>query len=176
MTTMVSASAIASSCECVTCTKVRPSSFCQRRSSARIWMRRKGSSADSGSSSSSTRGSVMSARASATRCCWPPDSSPGLRAARWPMATRSSRSLARLWRSALPMPFILRLKATLSVAERCGKSAKLWNIMAVPRAAAGRLVMLRLSSRMSPLVTDSWPAIMRSVVLLPQPEGPSRQQ
>ena len=48
--------------------------------------------------------------------------------------------------------------------------------MAVPRAAAGSVVMLRFSSRMSPLVTDSWPAIMRSVVVLPQPEGPSRQQ
>jgi hypothetical protein len=31
------------------------------------------SSADSGSSSSSTRGLGASARASATRCCWPPD-------------------------------------------------------------------------------------------------------
>ena len=48
--------------------------------------------------------------------------------------------------------------------------------MAVPRAAAGRSVMLRFSSNMSPLVTDSCPAIMRKVVLLPQPEGPSRQQ
>ena len=92
------------------------------------------------------------------------------------MATRSSRSRALAWRSALATPFILRLKATLSSAERCGNSAKLWNIMAVPRAAAGRSVMLRFSSRMSPLVTDSCPAIMRSVVLLPQPEGPSRQQ
>ena len=36
--------------------------------------RRNSSSADSGSSSSSTRGLVISARASATRCCWPPDS------------------------------------------------------------------------------------------------------
>ena len=32
------------------------------------------SSADSGSSSSSTSGWMASARASATRCCWPPDS------------------------------------------------------------------------------------------------------
>ncbi|EWS58853.1 hypothetical protein Y695_04661 [Hydrogenophaga sp. T4] len=92
------------------------------------------------------------------------------------MATRSSRSCACFSRVVLSTPFIFRLKATLSSAERCGNSAKLWNIMAVPRAAAGRLVMLRFSSRMSPLVVLSWPAIMRSVVLLPQPEGPSRQQ
>ena len=41
--------------------------------------RRNGSSADSGSSSSSTCGSVISARASATRCCWPPESCAGSR-------------------------------------------------------------------------------------------------
>ncbi len=40
-------------------------------------MRSCSSSAESGSSSSSTRGSVMAARASATRCCWPPESCAG---------------------------------------------------------------------------------------------------
>ena len=68
ITTIWSASAIASSCECVTWTNVNPSSCCQRFNSARICTRRKGSSAESGSSSSSTRGSVISARAKATRC------------------------------------------------------------------------------------------------------------
>ena len=41
--------------------------------------RRKGSSADSGSSSRRICGSVMSARASATRCCCPPDNCAGTR-------------------------------------------------------------------------------------------------
>ena len=52
-----------------------------RRCSARISPRRRSrtlaSSADSGSSSSSSDGDVASARASAIRCCWPPDSCPG---------------------------------------------------------------------------------------------------
>ncbi len=41
--------------------------------STQLW-RTRASSADSGSSSSSTVGSIASARAIATRCCWPPDS------------------------------------------------------------------------------------------------------
>ena len=36
-----------------------------------------GSSADVGSSNSITFGSIASARAMATRCCWPPDSCAG---------------------------------------------------------------------------------------------------
>ena len=36
-----------------------------------------GSSADVGSSNSIATGSIASARAIATRCCWPPDSWPG---------------------------------------------------------------------------------------------------
>ena len=56
ITTTRSASAIASSCACVTWMKVMPSSRCRRFSSSRILPRRNGSSADSGSSSSSTAG------------------------------------------------------------------------------------------------------------------------
>ena len=48
--------------------------------------------------------------------------------------------------------------------------------MAVPRRAGGRSVTTVLPSRTSPDVMLSWPAIMRSVVDLPQPDGPSRQQ
>ncbi|MCY1244753.1 hypothetical protein D9M72_578490 [compost metagenome] len=74
ITTIRSASAIASSWLWVTCTKVMPSVFCSFLSSARMRIFRNGSSADNGSSSSSASGSVMRARASATRCCWPPES------------------------------------------------------------------------------------------------------
>ena len=48
-------------------------------SSSCICLRSLRSSAPSGSSSSSTRGLLTSARASATRCCWPPESCRGLR-------------------------------------------------------------------------------------------------
>ena len=51
-----------------------PTAIWIRRISSRSWRRTLASSADSGSSSRSTLGSIASARASATRCCWPPDS------------------------------------------------------------------------------------------------------
>ncbi len=66
-----------------------------RRISSRSCTRTLASSADRGSSSSSTRGSVTRARASATRCCCPPDSSCGNRSARWPSPTSSSAAAAR---------------------------------------------------------------------------------
>ena len=81
MTTTRSASARASSCPWVTWMKGMLSCLWKRRSSARIRTRKKGSSADSGSSSRRICGSVTSARASATRCCWPPDSCAGTRSA-----------------------------------------------------------------------------------------------
>ena len=46
----------------------------RRRSSRRVRSRRPGSRFESGSSRSSTLGAGARARASATRCCWPPDS------------------------------------------------------------------------------------------------------
>ena len=69
---------MASSWSCVTCTKVMPTSCWMRLSSICSWLRRRRSSAPSGSSSSSARGRLTSARASATRCCWPPESCAGL--------------------------------------------------------------------------------------------------
>ena len=48
-----------------------------------------------GSSARSRAGSVTSARAMATRCCWPPDSSVGSWSSRSPSPRRSSEALAR---------------------------------------------------------------------------------
>ena len=53
-----------------------------------------GSSAEVGSSKSITRGSIASARAMATRCCWPPDSCPGNFSACSGMPTRSRSAAA----------------------------------------------------------------------------------
>ena len=53
------------------------------------------STAENGSSSSSTRGSRASARATATRCCCPPESSAGRRDSRPFRFTRSSSARAR---------------------------------------------------------------------------------
>src|SRR5215831_8699695 len=48
--------------------------------------------------------------------------------------------------------------------------------MAVPRLAGGMSLMLTPPKMMSPDDTASCPAIMRNVEVLPQPDGPSRQQ
>ena len=48
-----------------------------------------------GSSARTTAGSVTSARAIATRCCWPPESSEGSRPPRSPRPTRSSSARTR---------------------------------------------------------------------------------
>ena len=55
-----------------------------------------GSSADVGSSNSISLGSMASARAIATRCCWPPERSAGYWSAFSAMPTRSSSSCAAL--------------------------------------------------------------------------------
>jgi len=55
---------------------------------------------ESGSSSSSTVGSITSARASATRCCWPPESWFGRRSASGSICTARSASFTRRSRSA----------------------------------------------------------------------------
>src|SRR5918994_2831218 len=123
ITTTRSASAIASSWLCVTWMKLMPSRVCSAFSSSRIFTRRKGSRADNGSSSSSTCGSVIRARASATRCCWPPESWAGRRPANGSICTRFSMSSAWARRFSLSTPRMRRLKATLSVQSRCGNRA-----------------------------------------------------
>ena len=55
-----------------------------------------GSSADVGSSSTSTRGCAVSTEPIATRCCWPPESVRSGRARRSAMPSRSSVSSTRL--------------------------------------------------------------------------------
>ena len=48
--------------------------------------------------------------------------------------------------------------------------------MAVPRFTDGKSVTFLLPIKMSPSVTASCPAIIRRMLVLPQPLGPSRQQ
>ncbi len=95
MTTMVSATSIASSWSWVTNTVVTCVSSCSRRSQARSSLRTRASSAPKGSSSSSTSGSTASARASAIRCRWPPDSCAGYRSPNCSIWTRWSSSETR---------------------------------------------------------------------------------
>ena len=57
---------------------------------------------------------------------------------------------------------------------RCGKRAYDWNTIEIRRCAGASDVTSRPSIRIRPSDGVSRPAIMRSVVDLPQPEGPSR--
>lgn len=55
-----------------------------------------------------------------------------------------------------------------------GYRAKFWKTIAMRRSAGSRSLAYAPSSISSPSVISSSPAIMRSTVDLPQPEGPSR--
>ena len=92
ITTIRSAIDSASSWSWVTRIVVTPSRCCSARISPRSRTRSSASSADSGSSSSSSPGAVASARASAIRCCCPPESWPGILAA----AVRQADQLQQL--------------------------------------------------------------------------------
>ena len=120
------------------------------------------------------RACVTSTRASATRCCWPPESARGLRSASSVEADHLERLDRRLL-GARPCrrPRIFSPNATLSSTERCGKSAKCWKTVVVGRLCGGRSTSDWPSRTMSPSVGNSWPPIIRSVVVLPQPDGPS---
>ena len=86
--------AAATSASWVMSTIVRPaalSSWSRAMTSAPAWLSR----LPVGSSARMSAGSVTSARATATRCCWPPDSSVGSWSSRSPSPSRSSAAVAR---------------------------------------------------------------------------------
>ena len=154
---------------------MRFSSFC-------ISLRRRMSSAPSGSSSSSTRGRFTRARAMATRCCCPPDRADTGRFSKPLRFTVSSISITRLWISCsgifilCPAASVLgmrRPKATFSNTLRCGNRAYRWNTVLTVRLWGGTSLILTPSNNTSPEVGDKNPPMMRSVVVLPHPLGPS---
>ncbi len=129
MTTIRSATESASSWSCVTMIVVTPSFLCSERISWRRRTRSSASSAESGSSSSSRPGEVASARASAMRCCWPPESCAGnfdpLPGRPTSFSSSSTRAAAVAFRTfRLTKPY-----ATFSATERFGNSAYDWKTM-----------------------------------------------
>ena len=115
-----------------------PTSCWMRFSSSCISLRSFRSSAPSGSSSSSTRGRLTSARASATRCCWPPESWRGLRLLEPAEADELERLVARAAAARSPRTFCRRRpKATFSKIVRCGKSAYDWKTVLTSRLYGG---------------------------------------
>src|SRR4029450_11383134 len=90
---------------------------------ARTPARRVRSTPPRGSSHSSTGGSTTRARASATRCCWPPESWPGLRSSRPVSATWANAAFTRRSMSGLGTSRMRKPKATFSATVRWGNSA-----------------------------------------------------
>ena len=133
-----------------------------------------------GSSSSSIRGSLASARAMATRCACPPESSRGLRSARSAIASRSSQAsrgcaalLARYARTRVARTRRCRARV------RCGKSRWSWKTKPTSvrvvgtcdvGTGPGHAADADLARRRRP----TSPASARSVVDLPAPLGPIR--
>ena len=145
----------------------------QAEISVRISTRRRASSADNGSSINSTFGSLMIARPMATRCCWPPESCPGF------MASLSLRPGSRHFLHLLVHPG----------AGKASNAQRIADVLAHRHVRKqrdvlehhGDIALLRgqcgdvgVAEPDAPGVGVSRPAIIRSVVVLPQPEGPRR--
>lgn len=168
-----SASAKASPWSCVTASTVVPNSPKSSRSSTTRRSRSERSSWPSGSSSISRRGRGARARASATRCCSPPESAATARCPAPGNPTSSSNSRTRTACSPLLDPCIRSPKATLPPTSRCGKSWWSWNIRPTPRLCAGTPAWSRPSRSTRPASSAWSPATARSSVDLPLPLGPS---
>ncbi len=136
-----------------------------------------GSSAEVGSSNSMILGFMHSARAIATRCCWPPESWPGYFFACSGIFTRVRYSIAS---SSASFFGILRTQIGASVqfssTVRCGNRLKDWNTMPTSRRMASSA---RRSSDSSMPSTTIWPSwcvssrlMQRIMVDLPDPDGP----
>src|ERR1051325_1103836 len=121
-----------------------------------------------GSSRNSTSGCSAHARASARRCCSPPESTRAGRCARWRSPTSSSAASASAWRSLAAMFAIFRAYTTLASAERRSITGR-WNTIAWRRrtlAASGSF------HRTRPALGLSSPCIRRMSTLFPAPFAP----
>ena len=176
ITAIRSLSAIASDWSWVTSTVVTPASCWMRRSSSCISSRSLASRFDSGSSSSSSSGLMTSARASATRWRWPPDIARGYRSARWERWTRSSASAdAPLALGPADLPHF-QSEADI-FGDRHVREQRI-GLENDPKAALARRDSAQLTTIQRdrpPEVVSSKPAIICSVVVLPQPDGPSSE-
>ncbi|MCY1525339.1 hypothetical protein D9M68_603150 [compost metagenome] len=164
---------MASVWSCVTNRVVIPTSRCRRLSSICISSRNTASRLDSGSSNNRMLGRGAIERATATRCCWPPESCLGMRPPRPDRRTLPKACSTRVRKAVPAMPWRRSPKATFSNTVMWGNNAYDWNTSPTWRRLGGSRVISRSSTRMRPLVGAIRPATMRSTVVLPQPDGPS---
>src|SRR5579883_1599733 len=164
----------ASSWSWVTKTVVMPTCRWSCFTSSRMWTRSRASRLLKGSSRRRIWGCSTSARATATRCCSPPDSWWGyLRPAPGrPTSARASRTRDSI--SPRGRRRTLSPKAMLPSTVMWGQRLYLWNTMAVGRRSGGSARTLWSSIRMSPASGDVNPPIILRVVVLPHPDGPRR--
>src|SRR6184192_513653 len=132
-----------------------------------------------GSSASSTVGSLTRARAIATRCCSPPDSSRGEACALAASPTWVSTRITRAGMVERRAPVTSSANATFSSAVRSSSRRKSWNTMPSRRRSIGTSLRrnsatLNPETRTSPLVTGSSANTSFRTVDLPAPEWPVR--
>src|SRR5216117_3674639 len=150
----------------------RKNSSCNR--SALAWSR-----LPDGSSANTRLGSCTRARATAQRCCSPPDSSAGRCVIRPASPTSESSSSARDLARRAAVPPIRSGIITFSKAENSRK--RWWNWKTNPNLRlrssasppASKSAWREPSSQMSPLVGESSAPSRCSSVLLPAPEAPT---
>ena len=133
-----------------------------------------------GSSAIRIIGRFTNARAMATRCCSPPESSSGIR---WPLPSRPTISRVSgttllMWERGLPIT--CSAKPTLSVTVLLGSSRKSWKTVPMLRR---RLGTFQLASRLISLpATNTRPCVGRASrstsrrkVDFPEPDSPTRK-
>ena len=177
ITTTRSASAIASSWVWVTCTKVMPSSRCIWRSCWRIWMRRNSSSAESGSSNkedarlgdggAGERDALLLAAGELRRETVGEFGEPDfLHHGVGGLAALGLGDAAHLQRKGDIVAHVQMGEQRVGLEHHGGTARHRWQADDVVAA----------DKKISPAVGSSCPAIIRRIVVLPQPDGPSRQQ
>ena len=136
-----------------------------------------GSSAEVGSSNSIIDGFIASARAMATRCCWPPDRLEGQASRLSLKPTFASKASARsiaCWRGILRrfIGAMIRFSSTVM----CGNRLKRWNTMPTLSRILLRSVVRSWAAKplttTSPSLTVSRAFMQRRKVLFPEPDGP----
>src|SRR6185312_10406486 len=176
-----SASSRAKRISCVTRMQVMPS-----RASWRIVLSTSltvsGSSAAVTSSNSITSGRIASERAIATRCCWPPDNSPGY-ASRFAARPTFASSASARSRTSSRGSFSTCSGAImmLSSAVLCGNRLYCWKTIdtslrsAIFSRSVTSFSTTKSATRIEPLLIGTSPLMQRSSVDLPEPDGPMMQ-
>ncbi len=150
---------------------VCPASDTRRSTSSCKVPRVSASSAENGSSISSSWGAMASARAMPTRCFMPPDSSAGLRCAASARPTSASTSAAWASTCARLQPRWRERTAKATLPRAVSQGSRAWDWKMTARSSAGPVIGWPAISTAPPSGASS-PARMLRMVVLPQPEWP----